>query len=208
MCCWTSGLAEGKTVTIDHYNGMFLIREEHIERAFSDHTSVNRFVVSEAILKCLQLIESYNGKNSVLYGYNTDGIYISNPKMSLRNKKDIKFSTQKIGKAYVTDSKLTYFEKHYKENMTSGPEYKESSKECIFTGQAGSGKTTKLCNMVIAEENPLVLSFTNKAVENVKKRLIRMGMEKKKTNNICYAFDSYFCQWKGRDINSLKDKTL
>jgi len=183
MCCWTSGLAEGKTVTIDHYNGMFLIREEHIERAFSDHTSVNRFVVSEAILKCLQLIESYNGKNSVLYGYNTDGIYISNPKMSLRNKKDIKFSTQKIGKAYVTDSKLTYFEKHYRENMTSGPEYKESSKECIFTGQAGSGKTTKLCNMVIAEENPLVLSFTNKAVENVKKRLIRMGMEKKKTNN-------------------------
>ena len=56
MCCWTSGLAEGKTVTIDHYDGMYLIREQHIERIYSHHTSVNRFVVSEAILKCLQTI--------------------------------------------------------------------------------------------------------------------------------------------------------
>ena len=44
MCCWTSGLAEGKTVTIDHYNGMYLIREQNMDRIFSDHTSINRFV--------------------------------------------------------------------------------------------------------------------------------------------------------------------
>ena len=49
----------------------------------------------------------------------------------------------------------------------------------IFIGQAGSGKTTKLCNMVKNEENPLVLSFTNKAIENVKSRLIKMESKKR-----------------------------
>lgn len=58
-----------------------------------------------------------HGQNSVLYGYNTDGIYISNPKKLFKNKKDVKFSTNKIGKAYMTDNELLYFEKHYRENM-------------------------------------------------------------------------------------------
>ena len=76
MCCWTSGIAEGKNVTVDHHDGIYLIREQKVERIFSDHTSINRFVVSEAILKCLQLIETCHGEDSKLYGYNTDGIYI------------------------------------------------------------------------------------------------------------------------------------
>lgn len=64
MCCWTSALAEGKTVTTDHHNGLYLIREQNVDRIFSDHTSINRFVVSEAILECLPLIETCYGKDS------------------------------------------------------------------------------------------------------------------------------------------------
>ena len=56
----------------------------------------------------------------------------------------------------------------------------ESGKGCIFTGQAGSGKTTKLCNMVKDAKKPLVLSFTNKAIENVKKRIIRAQVKNPK----------------------------
>jgi len=56
-------------------------------------------------------------KKAVLYGYNTDGIYIKNPKLKLKNKKDVEFKTKKIGKAYKTDSRLSYFEKHYCENL-------------------------------------------------------------------------------------------
>ena len=97
-------MAEGKNVTVEHFDGIYLVREQMIDRKFSDHTSINRFVVSEAILKCLQLIEVCHGEESVLYGYNTDGIFISNPKKSFRNKKDVKFSTKKIGRPYVTDS--------------------------------------------------------------------------------------------------------
>ena len=205
--CWTSGMAEGKNITVDYYNNLYLIREQHVERIFSDHTSINRFVVSQAIMKCLQLIKTCHGENSVLYGYNTDGIYISNPMKSFKNKKNVKFSTNKIGRAYVTDTELVYFEKHYRENIYI-EEYKSvNGKGIIFNGQAGSGKTTKLCEMVINTQNPLVLSFTNKAIENVKSRLLKMGY-KDDVNKICYTFDSYFCEWKDDTINNLRNKTF
>ena len=48
----------------------------------------------------------------------------------------------------------------------------EIGKGIIFNGQAGSGKTTKLCEKVKQAKNPLVLSLMNKAIENVKSRLI------------------------------------
>ena len=208
MCCWTRGMADGRNVTIDHYNDVFWIKEQTCKRIFSDNTSINRFVVSEAILKLLQLIEACHGKDSVLYAYNTDGIFITNPKMTFKNKKDIKFNTTKIGKAYVTDTKLTHFEKHYRENMDQNNYKTETGKGCLFNGQAGSGKTTKLCQMVMEADNPLVLSFTNKAIENVKNRLIQKGFDKNDINNICYTFDSYFCEWNNKNISDLEHKTI
>ena len=62
--------------------------------------------------------------------------------------------------------------------------------------------------MVNEATNPLVLSFTNKAIENVKDRLTNMNCGRDVANKICHTFDSYFCEWNGRDINSLKDKTI
>lgn len=53
MCCWTSAMADIRNVTIDHHNGIFLIREQKVERIFSDSTSINHFVTSETILKRL-----------------------------------------------------------------------------------------------------------------------------------------------------------
>ena len=95
MGCWTAGLSEGKNVTIDYHNGIFMIREQQIDRVFSDHTSINRFVISESILKLLQLMFTCHGKDSVIYGYNTDEIYITNPKKTFRNKQHVKFKTKK-----------------------------------------------------------------------------------------------------------------
>ena len=60
--------------------------------------------------------------------------------------------------------------------------------------------------MVQKAKNPLVLAFTNKAVENVKSRLIKSGFDKKEANNTCFTFDSYFCEWNGRNIDSLDEK--
>ena len=221
-CCWTAAMAEGKNVTVENFDEIYLVREQMVERKFSDHTSINRFVVSEAILKCLQLIRTCYGKNSVLYGYNTDGIFISNPKKNFKNKKDVKFNTSKIGKAYVTDSPFVYFEKHYRENITKLPEVKYG-KGTIYNGQAGSGKTYNLCQLMIEKihegKKPIVLAFTNKSIENVKKtlkkkfcytdgthdeKMIKDGQKQKR----CYTFGSYFCEWYKRDINSLENKTV
>ena len=103
---------------------------------------------------------------------------------------------------------MTYFEKHYRENVDISDYKAKLGKGCIFNGQAGSGKTHRLCEMVMEEDNPLVLSFTNKSVENVKSRLITMGVDKEETNKICHTFDSYFCEWNGRNIDSLENKTV
>jgi superfamily I DNA and RNA helicase len=186
-----------------------LIREQKCERLFSDNTSINRFVVSQAILKCVQLIWDFmaRSKKAVLYGYNTDGIYIKLPKLKFENKKDVKF-TENIGKAYKTDSKLAYFEKHYRDNLCIEDYEIVKGTGCIYNGKAGSGKTELLAEKVLKSKNPIVLSYTNKAIENIKKRLRKKGMDKQETNNICFTFDSYFCEWKGRNIDSLEDKTI
>ena len=114
--------------------------------------------------KFLELIEACHGKDSVLYGYNTDGICITNPEMKFKDKKDVEFKTSRIRRAYVTDSKLTYFEKHYRENIDINDYEKTYGKRCIYNGQAGSGKTTLLCKMVNEADNPTVLALPNKAV--------------------------------------------
>ena len=45
----------------------------------------------------------------MLYGYNTDGIYIMKSEKRFKNKMPFKFSTKQIGNAYETNFKPTYF---------------------------------------------------------------------------------------------------
>ena len=132
QCIWTSCLAEGINITIGNYKDLYLIRERNVERIFSDNTSINRLVISEAILKCLQLILDSYGKDSILYFVNTDGCYMIEPKVTYPNKKDVKFKVKNIGNAYVTDSQLAYFEKHYRENMDINDYKIQTGTGCIF----------------------------------------------------------------------------
>ena len=49
-------------IAIDSYQNpntkqeLYLIRDRQIERIFSDNTSINRFVISQSILKCLNML--------------------------------------------------------------------------------------------------------------------------------------------------------
>lgn len=59
--------------------------------------------------------------------------------------------------------------------------------------------------MVLEAENPIVLSFTNKAVENVKNWLTcKEEMSKEDANKTCFTFASFLCEWKGRNISNLE----
>ena len=165
-------------------------------------------MISGAVLQLLQLIQASVGKKSKLLAYNTDGIFVTNPKIEFPHKKSVKFEIKNIGNAYRTDSKLTYFEKKYRENLDMDGYETVMGKGEIVSGQAGSGKTTELCKRVAECEIPLVLSFTNKAIENVKQRLRKVKNNKHDPNKICYTFDSYFCEWNEDNFKELRKKTI
>ena len=204
---WTQGTLDGKNVTIDKFEDMYLIREQKVERILSDHTSINRFVISGSILQCLSLLKRNWTKNSELYSINTDGFYMTNPKYEYENKADVKFDVKSIGKPLVTDSVPNYFDKKCRENMDVN-DYKDIVSESgkIIYGQAGCGKTYKLCDMIYEHKgNCLVFSHTNKAVVNIKNRLIEMKVDN--VNKICHTFRSFFYD-DSRGVDDLKDKIV
>ena len=208
MCVWTHAMAEGRNLSIDEYNRLFFIKEQYCQRLFSDNTSVNRFVISGSILQLLQLMQASVGKKSKLVAYNTDGIFVTNPKVDFPHKKSVKFEIPNIGNAYKTSTKPVYFEIKYRDNLDFGGYEIELGKGQVVNGQAGSGKTTLLCQMVSECENPIVLSFTNKAIENVKKRLGKVKNLKHDPNKICHTFDSFFCEWNEDNFKELRKKTI
>ena len=113
---WIQGLTDGKNITIDNFEDLYLIREQKIDRMLSDHTGINRYIISQSILQCLQLLKNNWTKHSELYSINTDGFYMTNPKHSYRNKADVKFVVKHIGEPFVTNGTPNYFDKHYREN--------------------------------------------------------------------------------------------
>ena len=60
--------------------------------------------------------------------------------------------------------------------------------------------------MVTESDDPIILSFTNKAIEDVKSVLRKWN--KPELAEKCYTFDLYFCDHHGRDLSSLKGKTI
>lgn len=55
-------------------------------------------------------------------------------------------------------------------------------------------------------ENTIVLSFTNKAIQNVQKRLLKTSV--KNVNEKCFTFDSFFRERFGSTVEDLKDKEM
>ena len=209
QCICTSALAENRDVVIDSYQNpntkqeLYLIREHQIECIFSDNTSINCFVISQSILKCLNMLHDNashdNDGNGIsqVYAINTDGVFMTNPKNQYPNKKDVEFTT---------DSAV-YFEKHDRENFDPGNYADYVGDGAIYYGGAGCGKTYRLCQKALAADDPIILSFTNKAIQNVKSVLCNVYNNYELTKK-CYTFDLFFCDHHGRDITALEGKTI
>ena len=207
---WTDGIENGINVIIDKFKDIFLVREQKVERIVADHTSINRFVISRSILQCLEKLYKNWTDKSVLYGINTDGFFITNPRFNYKNKSDVTFNVNHIGKAFKTNSKYSYFYKHYRENLDYDS-FKDKISETgkILYGVAGCGKSTQLCQLIYEnKDKALLFSHTSKAVVNIKNILKnRHDMDPKVVNSICHAFESYF--WDNlRSIDNLKDKIV
>ena len=144
---------------------------------------------------------------SEIYAVNTDGVVMTNSKYQYPNKKDVKFEVSNIGKTFETNSPATYFEKHYRKKYIPDNYTDQKGNGAIYYGGAGCGKTYKLCEMASSATNPIILSFTNKAIENVKK-VFKHHYKGVDLEFEWYTFDRYFCDYYGRDVTNLKDKTI
>lgn len=135
---------------------------------------------------------------------------MTNPKFNYKNKSDITFNVNHIGKALKTNSKPSYFDRKYRENIDyDSYTDKISQNGKILYGQAGCGKTTQLCQLIYEnKDKAILLSHTNKAVVNIKNILRkRFDMEPEVINRMCHTFESYFYD-NIRGIDSLKDKMV
>ena len=207
---WTQGLSDGKNITTDNFEDVYLIREQKIDRILSDHTSINRYVISQSILQCLKLLKNNWTKHSELYSINTDGFYLTNPKYSYKNKGNVKFDVKHIVKPFVTNGQPNYFDKHYRENL----DYKSFTDKVsktgkIYYGQAGCGKSWRICQLIYENRDKcIVFSHTNKAVVNIKNIIKhKHKLSSSEVNKLCHTFESYFFD-STRGIDDLKDKIV
>ena len=113
---------------------------------------------------------------SQVYAINTDGVFMTNRKNQYPNKKDVEFTTDSIGQIFMTDSRAVYFEKHYRENFNPDNCTDYVGDGAIYYGGAGCGKTYRLCQKALEADDPIILSFTNKAIQNVKSVLCTLIM--------------------------------
>ena len=97
--------------------------------------------MSQAILKCLNMMWDNWTEHSELHAINTDGILMTNCKNEYPNKKDVEFEIEHIGKIFQTDSNVTYFEKRYGENLNPNNYTDYVGNGTIYYGGAGCGKT-------------------------------------------------------------------
>ena len=109
-----------------------------------------------------------------------------------KQKKSVKFSTRQIGRVFEDDKAITYFEKNFRDNLNIDDFVLVNGNGVIYNGQAGPVKTHKLINMMLQTDNPLMLSFMNKAIENIKQRLRKriqndenIDIMIEEVNNIC-----------------------
>ena len=135
---------------------------------------------------------------------------MTNPQHSYKYKNEVKFDVKYIGKPFLTNSKPNYFDKHYRGNIdyeSYSDKISESGK--IYYGQAGCGKTWRICELIYENKDKcIVLSHTNKAIVNIKNHLKnKFEMDSKKVNKLCHTFESYFHD-NVRGIDDLKDKIV
>lgn len=239
QCIWTSALAEERNVTPDSYKDLFLICEQNGERNFSDNTSINRFVISEAIVRCLKMIHENWTKDSKLYSINTDDFFLWPIFKTHIETKRMSILKSNILASHLKQTRHPHILKNIIERiwlLVTFWIYEGDS--CIYYGQAGCGKTTKVVKLALTAKDPIILSFTSKAIENAKSRFQKYYKEKgrqyqyrgfnlcfsiyseseddeEKHKNYndeldmkCFTFDSYFCEYNRRDITSLNGKTI
>ena len=177
---------------------LYFCRYSKKERLFEDHSPIFRQILCQAMIQLLNMIELFYDKDSILVGYNTDSIFIKNPKkidlnlyplIRIDNWKPKMYRDNEIRDMSTATSEFKDWNKlddiQFKDNdviINSKivdddnannylNELKNKSFCCI--GMPGCQKTT-LAKKLFVEGETLVFCFTNKACQN----LIQAGLPK------------------------------
>ena len=103
-----------------------------------------------------------------------------------------------IGKVFQKTGEIpSLIEKNYRKDIDVSGYTLERVKGMLITGGAGCGKTTKLINDAKERKNPVIFSFTNEAVDNIRSR-VDDNLKSK-----LHTFNSYFNEFKS-DAENLK----
>lgn len=190
-----------ENIEVFPFNNLFLVKQNCKERLIEDNTSINRFVVSGGILKVIETMQKVMNEKSKLIAIRTDCVYVENPiaiqaevKKSPIFVKHAEAPTIDENDFVHTDAPLLNNLGKMKIEKKINPvgiindvidgfdpleTLRELAKEEIvgkgvqYDGIAGSGKTYKATQTFLNEqgENKVMVSFTNKACNVVRKRM-------------------------------------
>ena len=117
--------------------------------------------------------------------------------IKIKNKED-KFTSDMIGQVFLnTGETPSLIDKSYRKNIDITEYTIKRGTGILTTAGTGCGKTTKLINDAKKSKNPIIFSFTNKAVDN-----IRSKVDNSLKSNV-HTFDSHFNEFKS-DVENLK----
>ena len=192
-------------ISIDSLNDYHFVRVQSKEKKLITGLPIHRHIICGGIINLVKLHDSIVSPESKVIAFNTDSIMIRNPNITdeFYEKKMVHSSDNilsTIGKIRTEEWKIKCLTVSTFENReieiyqpivweihSEGEHFDEfchivdNCGSALICGGAGCGKTEVIKN--IKKETDLILSFTNKAVENV---ISRCGSEK----NI-YTFDSF-----------------
>ena len=165
--------------------GLHFVRVQKRTRLFSENSQIFRQILSQGMIQLLELIKLVYCDKSLLVGYNTDSVFIRDPKVVSFPKnhplyRKESWKPKKYNPDEEQDTRAEIKCAEVKPWVKVSKDLENKSFCCI--GPGGAGKSTELVKN-FEKGSTIVLAFSNKACDNIRKKEI----------DEVYTFDSYFC---------------
>ena len=76
----TEALLDNEKVSRHKEDDFYLIRKIEVKRKMTENCSINSHVISDSIVKLLEVIEEACDNNTEIFGYKTDAVYCERPR--------------------------------------------------------------------------------------------------------------------------------
>lgn len=182
---------------------LHFVRVSNKTRIFGDYAQINRQILTQGMIQLMDLLKQVLGPKSVLVGYNTDAVFVENPNKIEINKESpykvedwkpkffrdaVEEENEEIEVTDLEDwKKLDDIQFNGDKVLIGGIEVNDSKylnelKGKSFCAIGGGGCQKSALLVKLNDENSIVLCYTNKACDRIRKEGIKS----------VFTFDSYF----------------